>query len=52
MVGKQNLIVYKVEKIDSQYGNFKYAVTDATGKGFTLYCFNEYQIGDTLKIIK
>lgn len=50
--GKQNLIVYKAEKCDSNkhYGPYKYAVTDASGKGWTLYSYNCYQIGDTLRI--
>tara|TARA_R110001606_G_scaffold77858_2_gene179901 strand:- start:66 stop:323 length:258 start_codon:yes stop_codon:yes gene_type:complete len=52
-VGKQNLIVYKVERInDSKNGTFKYAITDATGKGWTLKTFEVYQVGDTLKISK
>ena len=52
-IGNQNCIVYKIEKIDEpKYGTFKYAVTDATGVGWTLYTFEQYQIGDTLKISK
>ena len=52
-VGKQNLIVYKAEKVNKpKYGNFKYAVTDATGKDWTLYCFDEFKVGDTLRISK
>ena len=49
--GKQNLIVYQIEKCDdAKYGTYKYAVTDASGKGWTLYSFNQFAIGDTLRI--
>ena len=49
--GRQNLIVYKVEKIDdSKNGTYKYAITDATGKGWTLKSFNKFKVGDTLRI--
>jgi hypothetical protein len=52
-VGKQNCIVFKAEKVDNaKYGTFKYAVTDASGKDWTLYTFEEYKVGDTLKISK
>jgi len=52
-VGKQNLVVYKAERItESKYGAFKYAITDATGRGWELVTFEEYQVGDTLKINK
>ncbi len=51
--GRQNLIVYKVEKIDdTKNGTYKYAITDATGKGWTLKSFSEFNIGDTLRISK
>lgn len=50
-LGRQNCIVFKAEKVDNvKYGTFKYAVTDASGKGWTLYTFKEYKVGDTLKI--
>jgi len=49
--GRQNMIVYKVEKInDAKYGDYKYAVTDATGKDWTLKTFQKFQVGDTLRI--
>ena len=49
--GKQNLIVYKIKKCDdAKYGTYKYAVTDASGKGWTLYSFNQFAVGDTLRI--
>ena len=49
--GKQNLIVYKMERRDDpKFGTFKYAVTDASGKGWTLYSFKQFSIGDTLRI--
>ena len=49
--GKQNLIVYQIEKCDdAKYGTYKYAVIDASGKGWTLYSFNQFAIGDTLRI--
>ena len=49
--GRQNLIVYKIEKCDDvKYGTFRYSVTDASGKGWTLYSFNQFAIGDTLRI--
>ena len=49
--GKRNLIVYQIEKCDdAKYGTYKYAVTDASGKGWTLYSFNQFAIGDTLRI--
>lgn len=51
--GRQLFVVYKVEKIDdTKYGTFKYAVTDASGEGWTLYSFQEFEIGDTLRISK
>jgi len=51
--GRQLLIVYKVEKVDNpKYGTFKYAVTDATGKDWTLVTFQKFNIGDTLNISK
>lgn len=51
--GKQNLIVYKVEKIDdAKNGTYKYAITDATGKGWTLISFKKFKVGDTLHISK
>ena len=49
--GKQLLIVYKAEKIDdARYGTWKYAVTDASGNGWTLKSFQKFQVGDTLRI--
>jgi hypothetical protein len=49
--GKQLLIVYKAEKIDNaKYGSFQYAVTDATGRGWTLKTFQKFEVGDTLCI--
>jgi hypothetical protein len=49
--GKQLLIVYKAEKIDdAKYGTWKYAITDATGKDWTLKSFQKFQVGDTLRI--
>ena len=49
--GKQLLIVYKAEKIDdAKYGTWKYAITDATGKHWTLKTFQKFQVGDTLRI--
>jgi hypothetical protein len=43
----------KAEKVNhAKYGTFKYAVTDASGKDWTLYTFEEYKVGDTLKISK
>lgn len=51
--GHQNMIVYKVEKInDAKYGDYKYAVTDASGKGWELRSFTKFEIGDTLRIVK
>ena len=51
--GRQNLIVYKVEKIhNTKYGTYIYAITDATGKGWTLKSFSEFKVGDTLRISK
>lgn len=56
--GRQNMIVYRVEKVSnpdgdiSISGKYKYAVTDASGKGFTLYSFTKYDIGDTLHFTK
>ena len=51
--GRQNMIVYKVEKInDAKYGDYKYAVTDASGKGWELRSFTKFEIGDTLRIGK
>lgn len=51
--GRQNMIVYKVEKIDSpRHGTYKYAVTDASGKGWELRSFTKFEIGDTLRISK
>lgn len=49
--GRQNMIVYKMEKVDNaKYGTYKYAVTDASGKGWKLYSFTRFEIGDTLRI--
>jgi hypothetical protein len=49
--GKQRLIVHKVEKIDdAKYDTWKYAITDATGKDWTLKSFQQFQVGDTLRI--
>ena len=49
--GRQNLIVYEIKKCnDSEYGTFIYYVTDASGKGWVLYSFNQFAIGDTLRI--
>lgn len=49
--GKQNMIVYKLEKCDdSKYGTYKYAITDASGKDWTLYSFSKFNIGDTIRI--
>ena len=51
--GKQSLIVYKVEKIDdAKNGTYKYAITDATEKGWTLKSFKKFEVGDTLHISK
>lgn len=51
--GRQNMIVYKMEKInDAKYGDYKYAVTDATGKGWEFRSFTYFKIGDTLRIVK
>lgn len=49
--GKQNMIVYKLERCDDgKYGTYKYAITDATGAGWTLYSFKKFELGDTLSI--
>jgi hypothetical protein len=49
--GKQRLIVYKAEKIDdAKYGTWKYAITDAIGNDWTLISFQQFQVGDTLRI--
>ena len=51
LVGHQNLIVYKSERITNpKNGDYKYAVTDASGYGWTLYSFDKYSIVDTLYI--
>ena len=50
-VGHQNLIVYKCEKInDQKYGTYRYAIADTSGKDWTLYTFEQYNIGDTVYI--
>ena len=49
--GKENMIVYKIDKCDNpKYGIYRYAVTDVTGVGWTLYSFKKFNIGDTLHI--
>ena len=54
--GKQNLIVYKIEEIkegskeQELYRKYKYAISDASGKGWTLKSFQKFNIGDTLRI--
>lgn len=49
--GSQSLIIYKMEKVnDKRYGTFKYAVSDLSGKGWTLYSFKQFSVGDTLHI--
>lgn len=51
--GRELFIIYKCEIIkNSPYGNFKYAVTDASGKGWTYISFEKFQVGDTLHLIK
>jgi hypothetical protein len=51
--GKQNMIIYKVERLDSpRDGDYRYAVTDATGQGWELRSFTKYNLGDTLRISK
>lgn len=49
--GNAPLIIYKMEKItDNKYGDWKYAVTDGSKKGWTLVSFNKFNVGDTLYI--
>ena len=49
--GRQLLIIYKAEKVDdAKYGAWRYAVTDATGKDWTLMTFQKFEVGDTLRI--
>lgn len=51
--GKQNMIIYRVEKVDGVDANtYKYAISDASGKGWTLYSNTQFNIGDTVKITK
>lgn len=51
--GRHNMIVYKVERLhNAKQGDYRYAVTDATGKGWELRSFTKYNLGDTLRISK
>ena len=51
----KHMIVYMASKsTNSEYkhGKYKYAITDATSKGWTLFSNKKYNIGDTIYISK
>lgn len=51
--GATTMIVYKSEKNDKiEYGKYKYAITDASGKGWTFFSNQTYNVGDTIRISK
>jgi hypothetical protein len=51
--GYSYMVVYgKVPCKNTHYGNNLYSVTDATGKGWGLFSFSEYNLGDTLLIVR
>ena len=50
-VADKPMIIYKAEKLEEKtgYGNtYRYAITNATKKGYTLYTVEKYNVGDTL----
>ena len=50
--GSTTMIVYKSEKNDKiEYGKYKYAISDASGKGWTFVSNQMYNIGDTIKFV-
>lgn len=51
--GTTTMIVYKSEKYDEiQYGKYKYAITDASGQGFSFISNQKFNVGDTIRISK
>ena len=51
--GITTMVVYKSEKYDKiEYGKYKYAITDASGGGWTFVSNQKYNVGDTIRISK
>lgn len=49
--GKNLMIVYKAQECNNaKYGKYVYAITDASGQSWTLYSFQKFSIGDTIRI--